>query len=220
VPSFWEEFNNYVGALGSTFGSVAGLLTEPTPPEDTSVILLDGKTLPVIVQAEEVVKELRVEMVPIEDLSGTVKLVHGHEDGILRYTVAITSDDIDDGLAGTFSDLLSGDIAGAIDDFYGGDQAAPLTAVDKLTALKLFFQQYDGDGNVKVWEITQELAAAADISRVIFRSMQIGRVSSSDKITAVMEFLEYQPATVLYETGQATPPPPATAPEPDTTDPF
>lgn len=220
MPSFYDEFTDYVGSIGSTLGSLYGLLTNPTPPADTSVILLDGKLLPVIVQSEEIIKELRIEAVPIEDLSGSVKLVHGHSDAVLRYGAAVTSDDIDDGLVGDIGSLLSGDLAGAIDGFFGGDAAAPLTAVEKLEALKLFFQQYDADGNVKVWEISQELATAADISRVLFRSMQIGRNSGSDRIDVMLEFLEYQPATVLFETGEAVPPPPPDAPEPDTTDPF
>jgi sulfur carrier protein ThiS len=220
VPSFYDEFTDYVGSLGSTLGSVYGLLTSPTPPADTSVLLLNGSPVPGIVQSEEIVKELRIEQVPIEDLSGSVKLVHGFADAVLRYGLTLTSDDIDDGLVGDISALLSGDISGAIDGFFGGDAAAPLTAVEKLSALKLFFQQYSTEGDVKVWEISQELATAADVSRVLFRTWQMGRNSSSDKIEVVLEFMEYQPATVLFETGAATPPPPPDAPEPDTTDPF
>ena len=218
--NLWDDFTNYVGAIGSTAGSLYGLFTNQTPPADTSVILLDGKLLPGIVQSEEIIKELRVESIPIEDLSGSVKLVHGHNDAVLRYAVTLTADDIDDGLAGDIGSLLSGDLAEAIDGFFGGDTAAPLTAVQKLASMTLFFQQYTADGNIKVWEISQELATAAGISRVLFGSLQIGRSSNSDKIDLSLDFLEYQPATVLFETGAAVPPPPPDTPDPDTIDPF
>jgi len=220
VFDLWDDFTDYVGSIGATAGSLYGLFANQMPPADTSVIMLNGLLLPGIVQSEEVYKELRIESVPIEDLSGTAKLVHGHSDAVLRYGITLTSDDIDDGLVGDIGALFSGDFAEAIDGFYGGDGAAPLTAVQKLESLKLFFQQYDTDGNVKVWQISQEVANAADVSRVLFSNLSIGRNCSSDKIECTLEFLEYQPATVLYETGAATPPPPPETPESDTIDPF
>ncbi len=215
MASTFEEMLNYAGAFAQTAGSLLGLFTNPTPPEDTSVIALNGWVLPCIVQQEDVDRQLIVEQVAIEGQSGTVKLVHGWGDAILRYVVTMTTDDIPDGAAGTVGALLSGDIA----SFIASLQAANVqiwTALDKLKALDFFFKQFGADGaNPMIFDITQELAEAAGVKRVLFVGLTPSRSSSSDRIDATLQFLEYQPATVLIETGQAQPN--ATTPEMVTT---
>jgi len=212
--SLYEDVSNYVGAVGSTAGALWGLFTNPTPPEDTSVIKLDDFTLPGIVQNEDLERELDVEFVPIEDLSGSVKLVHGHRDAVLRYVITLVNDDLPDSLVEQIGTLLSGDFAAALELLQGSNQQI-WTAVQKLQALDWFFRQYQSDGSgVKVWKITQEMANANGITQVLFTGMRPGRTSASDKIEVSLDFTEYQPATVLIETGaapaQSTPPPQVT----------
>jgi len=223
VASLYSDFNNYVGAIGQNVGSLLGAFTDPTPPADTSVIVLSGMPLPGIVQSEEIRQRINWERVPIEGRSGTVKLYHGFEDADLRYTLKLTGDDEDGGIAGAVGDLLSGDLAGFAEGVQenaaGGSY--PLSAVQKLEWLQSFFKGFDAKAvKPRVYQISQEMANAAGIKEVVFDSVEPLRRSGSDLVEVSIAFLEYEPATVLMDTGQAAPPDEPEVPSPDTTDPF
>jgi len=219
----WDDFNNWAGAIAGNAGSLLGLISNPTPPDDISVLTLDKFTLPGIVQSEEITKELDVEYVPIEDLSGSVKLIKGHKDARLRYQLTLVNDPVDDGIMGDIGSVLSGDPAALIDKYFGGDKAAPQTAVQKLDTIKWFFNYYTQQ-SPHHWKIRQELANSKyktqTISEVIWERMTIGRNSTSDKIEVSAEFTEYKPAVIGFDTGKDQPTSKPPEPSPDTTNAF
>jgi len=225
--SGWGDFNNYVGAISQTAGSMLGLLTNPEPPADTSVIRLlteingeiHGGLLPGIVQSAEINQLLEIERIKIRGRSGSGKLIEGWADAELRYTLRLTNDDFPDGLAGTIGALLSGDIAGFIEDLLEDDPAVVL-AIQRLGIINQFAKTYDPDKNPAIWTIAEELANAHHVTKVIFQRFSSRRTSRLDVIDVDIDFLEFMPATVLYETGAASLPPPPDLEDPDTTNPL
>lgn len=216
--SLWSDMSGYVGSITSSAGSIIGAFTDPTPPEDTSVILLDGAQIPGVVQDEDVQQSLDIERVPVMGRSGTGKIIHGWTDGICRYSLRLCKDDEPDGIVDGLGKFFSGDIAGGFESFTG-EPGETLTAIQRLEIINAFAKTYDKDINPKVWKITQELANAHSIHQVIFSRLASRRTSRSDVIDVDIEFLEFIPATVLIETGKAKPPDPPDTPDPDTTDP-
>lgn len=225
----YGEFMSYVGGLGATFGSLCGLISNPEPPDDTSLIKLapyNGAessfptlTLPGIVQAEEVQQQMEIERVPLQGRSGTGKILDGWSDAIVRFTLRLTNDPSPESFMEKLGAVLSLDFAAALETM-AADPETPATAVDKLAALNLFAKYYDPNRTPQVWEITQEIANAHGVKQVIFSRFDSMRTARLDVIDVDLEFLEWVPATVLIETGEALPEAPAEIPAPDTTNPL
>lgn len=214
-----EDFYGYTGSMLSTLGSIAGLLIDVDPPDDTSTIVLDGKPILGIVQNEHIARSIAWEHVPIEGTSKTVKLYHGYEDAELTFELLLTTDEDADGAIGVAGRLLSGDVAGFIEGVRESETPLTFTALQKFELLRLQFETFRaGDEAVpRTFKITQEAANAAGIVEVMFANISLRRTSSSDAVLAVVEFIEAQPGSILKDTGDSALPAPT--PE-DTTSPF
>jgi hypothetical protein len=225
--STWGDLQNYVGAIGQTFGSFMGLFTEAEPPADTSVIRLTtelngaivGGLIPGIVQSSSIRQHLDVDRVPIVGRSGTGKLINGWSDAELTYELRLTSDDLPDGIAGIVGQALSFDFAGLIESLTEDNEPVQI-AIQRLGKLNQFAKMYDPSLNPAVWTISEELANAHGITRVIFQDFNSTRTSRLDVIDVTLTFLEFVPSTVMIETGMAAPPPPPESGDDEATNPL
>lgn len=224
--SGYSDFTDMLGAIGGTLGAGIGIFSSPTPPDDESVCLLDGLPLPGVVQYTQVSQRKDFEKVPIDGLSGSVKLYHGQLDADVRMNLILTTDDPPPGLVDDIGTALSGDIGGLIGDITDGGKTPSKTATEKLEMIQAFFVQYDdfefgkGAKVPRAFVISQKKVNARGVTKVFFEGFDDSQSSNSDTISVDLTFLEYQPATVKFETGEAAPPPPPETPEPDTTSPF
>lgn len=219
MVSAYTQFQNYVGSIGGTLGSLWGILTNPKPPEDTSAIYLDGVPMPGIVQDEDLSQEIDWEEVSIEGRSGVVRLYHGFKPSTLAYVVTCTNDDLPESAVEKVGQLLSGDLAAVFEEFTVGDSPY-MSAIYRALIWVAYSRAFDDAvTHPRVFKLGQEMATAFDVTRVQFQGIRARRTSRLDTIELQVRFVEYDPATVLYESG-SQPPPPPTTPEPDTTDPF
>lgn len=219
---FWDDFTDYAGSIGGTAGAAWGLMTKGTPPDDESVVMLDGIALPGVTQSVEVGQRNEWERVPIDGLSGSVKLFHGRQDADVRISLTLVNDEEVDGLVDVIGDALSLDLAAVFDSLVDGEATPPpTTSVQKLSQFQLFLNQYDKDLNPKMFVISQNQVNARGVVAVLFDGMDHYWSSNRDFVYVTLNFLEYQPGVIAIESGKAKPPTLPDAPGPlDTTSPF
>lgn len=132
-------------------------------------LMLNGESIPGIFQAMEVSGDLRIDKVNRPGRSGSAKLAEGWEDMKLLVRLVLPPDEP------------------------GG---YPGAAARKLAEL---FQRADKNVRPFVYTIAHPIAAALNLTDVLFKTLRVTATSEGDFGSAELEFLEFRPVVVRRE---------------------